>query len=46
MTNDQIISIYSSRKMTIMEIAKAAGRSYWNVRRVLVRAGFQYGQKH
>ena len=45
MTNQQIIDTYAARKMTIREMAKASGRSYEDVRRVLTNAGYHFSKK-
>ena len=45
MTETQIIDTYAKRKMTIREIAKASGRSYANVRKVLTGAGYHFSKK-
>lgn len=45
MTDKQIIDAYAARKMTIRDMAKASGRSYENVRQVLLAAGY-YNGKH
>ena len=45
MTETQIIQVYADRRMTIREIAKASGRSYANVRKVLTGAGYHFSKK-
>ena len=45
MTDTQIIDTYAKRKMTIREIAKASGRSYEDVRKVLTGAGYHFSKK-
>ena len=43
-TDKQIIDAYAARKMTIRDMAKASGRSYENIRQVLVAAGYHNGK--
>lgn len=45
MNDQQIIDVYAARKMTIREIAKASGRSYADVRKVLTVAGYHFTKK-
>lgn len=45
MTEEQIITIYAARRMTIREIANASGLSYETVRQILVKAGY-HNTKH
>ncbi len=45
MTDTQIIDTYAKRKMTIREIAKASGRSYEDVRKVITGAGYHFSKK-
>ena len=45
MSNQEIIDVYAARKMTIREIAKASGRSYSDVRKVLTGAGYHFTKK-
>ena len=45
MSDQQIIDTYAARKMTIREMAKASGRSYEDVRRVLTNAGYHFSKK-
>lgn len=45
MNDQQIIDVYAARKMTIREIAKASGRSYADVRKVLTFAGYHFTKK-
>lgn len=45
MNDQQIIDVYAARKMTIREIAKASGRSYADVRKVLTFAGYHFSKK-
>lgn len=44
MSEQQIIDLYAGRKMTIREIAHAAGKTYRKVRWILVKAGYHYGK--
>ncbi len=44
MTDQQIIATYAARRMTIREMAKVSGRSYKDVRNVLVMSGFHNGK--
>jgi len=44
MTDKQIVETYAVRSMTIREMAKASGRSYEDVRQVLVAAGYHNGK--
>ena len=46
MTDKQIIETYAARKMTIREMAKASGRSYDSVRKVLTGAGYHFSKKN
>ena len=45
MTHQQVINTYAAREMTIREIAAASGRSYQDIRHVLIRAGY-HNTKH
>lgn len=44
MKNREIIETYTARKMTIREMAKKSGRSYEDVRKILLSAGFHNGK--
>ncbi len=46
MTDKQIIETYAARKMTIRDMAKASGRSYDSVRKVLTEAGYHFSKKN
>lgn len=44
MTEKKMIELYSTRQFTILELSKQSGKSYEEVRRILVNAGYQYGR--
>lgn len=45
MNKQEIIETYESRRMTIRQIAESCDKSYSNVRRILVEAGYSNGLK-
>lgn len=45
MTDQQVINTYAAREKTIRELAEATGRSYQDVRHVLIKAGY-HNTKH
>ena len=44
MTDTQIVVLYATRKYTIRQLSNLSGKSYENVRRILVNAGYHNGR--